>query len=225
MKSDSLFLVMILSLTALTLVVSGESKVLLGDSVVANLEMESLRHELKAAELRESIAREQIHDYQQSVLATLGQEVRPKNWQEMSLITQARAIASVEEVDLSARALAAAKDEFNAAHYASAAGRFQEVITRYPASPAAVEARFLRAESLYLAGQTDACVLQIDEMMTQFPDHPMTGYLMLRLSQIMKSRSRSMEAREILQMIPLSFPGESGLIEQAKAMEGEFRIL
>lgn len=225
MKSENLFLVLILSLTAAVLLVSGESKVLLGDSSVASLEMESLRRDLKSSELRETLAREQIYDYQQSVLKSLAQERRLKNWEELSIVSQARALASVEEADLSGPMLAAGKDDFNGGKYATAAQKFLDVVDKYPASPAALEARFLRAESLYLAGQMDACVAQIDEMMTQFPDHPMTGYLMLRLSQIMKSRSRTLEAREILQMIPLSFPAESQLIEQAKSLEGDFRIL
>lgn len=226
MKSESLFLVLILSLTAAILLVSGEAKLLLGDGTVAALELESLRKDLKTAELRETLAREQIYDYQQSVLKTLAREgARPQGWEELTLVTQGRALASVEDADLSALLLAKAKDDFNAGRYAAAAPGFLEVAEKYPASPAALEARFLRAESLYLSGQTDACVAQIDEMMAQFPDHPMTGYLMLRLSQIMKSRSRTLEARELLQMIPLSFPGERQLLEQAKSLEGDFRVL
>ncbi|MBX3019429.1 MAG: outer membrane protein assembly factor BamD [Bdellovibrionaceae bacterium] len=217
---------LILSLTAAVLLVSGEAKVFLGEAgTVTSLEIESLRRDLKSSELRETLAREQIYDYQQSVLKTLAKDRGPKNWQELSLVSQARALASVEEVDLSASMLAAGKDEFNAGKYVIAAQKFLAVTEKYPASPSALEARFLRAESLYLSGQMDPCVEQIDEMMTQFPDHPMTGYLMLRLSQIMKSRSRTLEAREILQMIPLSFPKEVQLIEQARSLEGDIRIL
>lgn len=225
MKNDNLFLVMILSLTTAIVFVSGEAQVFLGDSAHLALEIKSLKKDVKASELRESLAQEQVFDYQQSVLKTLGADPRPKNWAELNLITGARSPASINDLDRSGLLLAKAKEDFNNAKYVIAAQNFLAVTEKYPASPSALEARFLRAESLYLAGQVDLCVEQIDEMMTQFPDHPMTGFLMLRLSQILKSRSRGPEAREVLQMIHLSFPQEKALLEQASTLETEFKIL
>lgn len=225
MKSDNLFLVLILSLTAAVLLVSGETKVLLGDSGLLAMHVDELEKELKTAGLKQALTEEQIFDYQQNVAKTLGQGARPQNWAQMNLLIQARSVASVEGMDRSGLILAAAKEQFNTAKYLPAVKGFSEVIEKYPASPTALEARFLRAESLFLAGQMDGCVEQIEEMMTQFPDHPMTGFLMLRLSQILKQRSRNPEAVEILKMIHRSFPGEKMLLEQAKILETEYRVL
>lgn len=225
MRNDNLFLIFILSLTAAVLLVSGEAKVFLGDSAILAMEVDDLQKDLKQAELREALVAEQVFDYQQSVLKVLGTDPAPKNWAQMNLLSQSRSIASVEPMDRSGLLLAAAKEKFNSAKYLMAAEKFGQLTASYPVSPVALEARFLRAESLFLAGQLDACVEQIDEMMTQFPDHPMTGFLMLRLSQIMKQRSRNLEAREILQMIQRGFPSEKTLVEQAQVLEGEFRIL
>lgn len=225
MKSDSLFLVMILGLTSATLVVSGEAKSFLNDSVVYSHQIEDLQREQKESELRQALLQERLFDYQQSVAQTLSEDPNPKELDELNLLVPSRVPASLPEFDRSEMILARAKDQFNGNQFKKAADSFRELIEKYPASPKSVEARFLRAESLYLSGQLDLCVDEIETMMTQFPDHPMTGFLMLRLSQILKGRSRNPEAIEVLKMIERSFPGEKLLLEQARVMETEYRIL
>lgn len=225
MKSDSLFLIMILGLTSATLVVSGEAKSFLNDSVVYSHQIEDLQREQKESELRQALLQERLFDYQQSVAQTLNEDLNPKTLDELNLLVPSRVPASLPDFDRSEMILARAKDQFNSNQFKKAADSFRELIEKYPASPKSVEARFLRAESLYLSSQLDLCVDEIETMMTQFPDHPMTGFLMLRLSQILKGRSRNPEAIEVLKMIERSFPGEKLLLEQARVLETEYRIL
>lgn len=217
---------MVLILTSGILLVSGEARVFLSDSKILELEVQGLKRDMKTADLQKSLVEEQLWDYQQSVASLLGDsQHRPQNWAQMNLLTQVRSPASVEGFDRSGELMASAKENFNRGEYSKAAEGFSQLLGQYPVSPAALEARFLRAESLYLAGRTDQCVEQIQEMITQFPDHPMTGFLMLRLGQILRQRNRNAEAVEILQMIRRGFPQEETLQREAKSLEGEFRVL
>lgn len=216
---------MILSLTAALLMVSGETRQFFNDSVFLTQQIEGLENDVKEAQLEQALLHEQIFDYQQSVVAAIGQEAQPKTWAQMNLLVQARSIASVPEMDRSGMLLERGKDLFNKNQYKEAATSFQQLIDKFPASPKSLEARFLRAESLFLSGQLDLCVDQVEVMMTQFPDHPMTGFLMLRLSQILKIRNRAPESNEVLNMIQRNFPGETLLQQQVRSLEGEKRIL
>ena len=59
------------------------------------------------------------------------------------------------------------------------------------------------------------CLDQIDELIAQYPENKLTGYSMLRMSQIFKSKNRTEETAEVLRIVMKNFASEKGLVSQA----------
>jgi TolA-binding protein len=78
-----------------------------------------------------------------------------------------------------------------------------------------IQAYFFWAESLYMNHQQQECLDVVDQMMTQFPDHELTGFIMLRMGQILQERSRTEEAAEVFKVVRQNFAGNVELKTQA----------
>jgi hypothetical protein len=55
-------------------------------------------------------------------------------------------------------------------------------------------------------------------MMNQFPDHELTGFLMLRMGQVLQAQNRTEEAGEVFRVIESHFAFNHELRGQAKKM-------
>lgn len=225
-KQDFLFLTFIMVLTVGLVVVSQSSRELFGDAVHLRREREKLEAELARANLKEQILAQQFFDYEQNVAQVMGEKGKKlESWQELSLLHVSRLPASEENKNNSTLLLSRAKGLFNDGKYSDAIQVFVELEKQFPGSPGVLEAKFLRAESYYLIGQMDLCLETIDDMMNFYPEHPMTGYLMLRLSQILQYRKRTPEALDVLKMIQSSFSHEDELKRQAASLEKKYQTL
>lgn len=133
---------------------------------------------------------------------------------------QLRSLASVTQKPLNAFEMSGAlnekaRAEFRKGDYAGAARSFSNLAQKYPASPVVIQAYFFWAESLYLNNQHQECLDVIDQMMTLFPDHELTGFIMLRMGQILQARSRTEEASEVFKVVSKTFAKNSELKTQA----------
>ncbi len=80
------------------------------------------------------------------------------------------------------------------------------------------QAYFFWAESLFLRGEQKACLDVIDQMIDLYPDHDLTGFIMLRMGQILQLRSRTEEASEVYRTVMQSFASNHELHSQAEKL-------
>ncbi|MNT14759.1 hypothetical protein D3C72_1497750 [compost metagenome] len=73
------------------------------------------------------------------------------------------------------------------------------------------------AESYFLKRDFRESLTQIDEMVSQYPDNDLTGYILLRMGQISEMNSQTEEASEIYKTVLKSFKNND-LKTQAKRL-------
>lgn len=182
---------------------------------ISRLERQVEQKDLKIAELET-----QMVDFQQEVAAHLPALQRlDKN----PVHFQVRTLASVTQKPLEAFQMSGplserARAEFRRGEFKSAASSFSELTQKFPGSPQVIQAYFFWAESLFMDGRQQECLDVIDQMMLQFPDHELTGFIMLRMGQVLQSRSRSEEAVEVYKTVAKSFAGNHELKKQAESL-------
>ncbi len=116
-----------------------------------------------------------------------------------------------------------AKSDFLSKKYAEASEKLFQFLRRYPGSPDAIEAKFLLAETYFQLNRLEQCLEISRVMLQQYPEHPMTGYVLVRVGQIMEMRRRPEEAAEIYKSIINGFPGEKQLQKQAQKLLQELK--
>lgn len=180
----------------------------------------------KNAILKESLEREklkvtqlesQVVDFQQEIAIQLPALDKIKG--EPSKF-QIRNLASITQkplsaFDMSSPLIERARSQFRNENYKAASQAFREVTQKFPTSPLVVEAYFFWAESLFLNKQTQECLDVVDLMMTQFPQHELTGFIMLRMGQVLQSRNRPEEAQEVFRAVGKAFSANQELRLQA----------
>ena len=184
-----------------------------------------LKEEIEREKLHTSLVQRQLIDLREEVAKALPlNNLNVKNTADYRLkeLTQTlREPASNSSFfDLSSVLMEKGREEFKKRNYELAARIFAEVIQKYPVSPQVIDAHFLQGESLFQAGRYDDCVDVVYEMVNQFPQNEMTGYLMLRNAQILVTRKRSAEAAEIYSLVKQNFTNP-GLKEQARKLASE----
>lgn len=178
-----------------------------------------LNHKVEQEKLKTALLQDQFKDFQFQVA-----EVLPDNRNGKDLHSyQMRGIASIakpglESLDLSGSLREKMKAEFRSKDYKKSSQKAQEMIAKYPTSPFVVEAYFFLAESYFLNAQYQECLDVIDQMVQLFPDQELTGYIMLRMGQILQARNRSEEAAEVFQVIMKSFSQNMELKAQAEKL-------
>lgn len=187
----------------------------------------TMKDEVARTELQNRLLAEQLYDYQQNVAQVLGREKikSTDSLAKLDLLTASRIPASEKSGSGALTLLASGNSFFDQKKYREAVGVFDRLIADFPSSPQALQARFLRAESLYLMGELDLAVEEIEMMISQFPEYSLTGYLMVRLSQILHHRKRSAEAAELLNFVRRTFPNDSQLQSQVKILGEKIRVL
>lgn len=180
-----------------------------------------LKNLLEKEKLQKIIVQNQLQDYQQQVAADLPDlEGIAKD----SKTFQLRSLASVSQVpingfDLSKSLSERAKAEFRSGKYEAAVRSFTELTKKYPTSPLVIESYFFMGESYFLARQAQECLDVVETMMSQFPDNELTGFLMLRMGQILQARGRSEEAKEVYSTVAEKFAFNQELKNQAVRLE------
>lgn len=106
-----------------------------------------------------------------------------------------------------------------------AANQFEDFQDKYPATEFNVKAYFFMAESYFLSKDYKKSMDLIDQMVTQYPDDELTGYILLRMGQMSEVNNQTEEAREVYKVVVRNFKSPE-LKAQAKKMletvEGKF---
>jgi TolA-binding protein len=219
MKAQALFLVFILCLTVGLQQSYQVFREHYSDSHDLEKEIGSLNEKSQRQALQAALLQNQVDDLQANVYATLEKKGEHLAWNERQWMKSLRGPASVPLIDSkSAQLLIEAKDLFRAQKYPSATENLRKLISDYPVSKDIVEAHFLLAEALFVQGQLDASLDVIDQMMTRYPDSEMTGFIMLRMGQILEARKRSSDAKEVYRTVLREFPHSFELKQQAESL-------
>lgn len=221
MKNQWIFLIFILCLTIGLQFSYGLFRGHYSDEKELQAALHALREQGERQELRRAMLEGRIQDLQASVYQTLGGK-KALTWVEKQWWTSLRGPASVGPIKVEGAALLAkAKEEFREKDYQAAVDSLKSHIARYPTSRDVIEAHFLLAEALYLSGQPEASLDLIDQMMSRYPESELTGFIMLRMGQILEKRNRREEAREVYRTVLDQFPRSADLRRQAQALVKE----
>lgn len=220
MKTQALFLIMVL---CLTLGLSWAFRAFenhysdrheLVDSI------KTMKASAEKKELQKALLENQIEDLQAQVFKHLG-EKKLADWGDRQWMNSIRSPASAASFEIqSDRLMASAKHNFASQNYHDAILNLKELIQKYPTSKDVIEAHFLLAESFYVSGQTESCLDLVDQMMQRYPESELTGFIMLRMGQILEKKKRKSEATEVYQAIIRGFPMSAELRVQAEKMLG-----
>lgn len=221
-SSSHLFVVFILILTAGLMQVNYMFRDYFSDAKDLEKSLVASEKNVQLEKLKIAVLNNQLEDLQTNVTAILPQldrnQVAGKSYALRTLSQSLRNPASQEPIDLSSVILARGKEHFVKQEFSKAARNFQDAIDKYPGSGNTIEAHFLLAESYFLNGQHDESLEVIYQMMEQFPEHEMTGYIMLRMGLIFQQRKRLAEAAEVYKIIIDNFKNSEGLKIQAQKL-------
>jgi len=179
-----------------------------------------LKEALEEKNLQIAELESQLVDFRQEVAAQLPAlkkiDPNPKTFQLRSLASVTQ--KPVDAFEMSGTLSEKARAEFRRGDFAGSAKSFASLTQKYPTSPLVIQAYFFWAESLYMNNQQQECLDVVDQMMTQFPDHELTGFIMLRMGQILQTRSRTEEAAEVYKVVRKNFAANSELKNQAEKL-------
>lgn len=183
---------------------------------ISQLKGELERQHLKVAELES-----QVVDFQQEVAAQLpaleNLPGNPKNFQIRNLASVTQ--KPLEAFEMSGPLSEKARAEFRKQDFVASSKTFKAITEKFPTSPQVVEAYFFWAESLFLSNKPQECLDVIEQMLVQYPQHELTGFILLRMGQIFQSRNRGDEAKEVYRSVAKSFSANAELKKQAEQME------
>lgn len=167
------------------------------------------------------LAENRLVDFEQAVASSLPEkttkDLASQGYDIQNLSSVLRLPAS-EKLDLSGVVFERAKKSFGDKKYAQAVREFKHMIEDYPTSRYAVEAHFFLAESAFLDKNPKLCLEIVDKMVTQYPDHELTGYILLRMAQISQQNQQTEEASEIYRTVIANFKNSPALVDQAKRL-------
>jgi TolA-binding protein len=182
-------------------------------------EIAALKKQKERQALEQALLQNQLEDLKAHAFQSLGQKTflawDQSQWQ--SSLRSPASLRPLKDEVYSRTLFSEAKSKFRQKAFAESAKKLRQMIDRYPSSKDIVEAHFLLAESLYLTGQQEATMDLIDEMMTRYPESELTGFIMMRMGQILEKKSRRDEALEVYQTISLQFPGSKALRAQIES--------
>lgn len=185
-------------------------------------EVSHLSKEIKVKELERRLALHRSKVFRSQVAQVLPDylEQTPKDF-------HIRNLASVvnEEEDEDLFPLERATDLIEEAKYHFQAEQYQKVIHildrllhLYPNSTYAVEANFLKMESLYQLNELEQCLEQVEIMLHLYPENSLTGFSMVRMGNILERYDRIDDAITVYKNIQELFPNEKALLRQTHKM-------
>lgn len=217
MKRQSLFLIFCLALTLGLLQAYTAFRDHFSPVHEQAREISALKMEVEREKLKTAWAEQQHLDFQQEVAQVLPNF---KNIPETPKTLGLRGLASVTQkpmgsVDFSRGLLDQAKASFRQGDYLAATKEFRQLIQKYPTSPLVIESHFFLAEGYFLAGKYQECLDVVDHMLAFYPEHDLTGFILLRQGQVLEGRHRGEEAAEVYSVIKKKFSHNQELSSQA----------
>ncbi len=171
-------------------------------------ELEQVKEQLAQEKFEQTIMAYRLKDFEQTVSGLLPAEkflTNEKIVASRNLLSAIRAPASLPPMDLSSVVYESVKNKFKERKFDDVVEKAKKLIDTYPSSVHVVESYFFMAESYFHKSDLKKCTETIDLMVAQFPDHDLTGFILLRLGQISEMNSQPDEAREIYSLVSQQF--------------------
>lgn len=165
------------------------------------LKISQLSRSLELSQIQNALLDYQLKDLQQTSLSLIPEIKVNQNWALLNLQTSLRSPASLPKLDLSAGLFSQAQTAFQNQKFQDAVEIFIKLKESYPLSKHLVETHFYLAESYFKLNNFKACSEVVDTMVEQFPNHVLTGFILLRLGQISEITNQPDVAREIYETV------------------------
>lgn len=225
--SNSLFLIVCLSITVGLLVAYNEFTDHFNQGKEYRLQVQQLQKSLEKVELKNALLHNQLMDFKQSVAVALPPNSVLRNqvaaYEFMNLAGSLRAPASEAQLDLSGMIFEKGKKLFREQKYEKANREFHKILEEYPLSRYKVESHFFMAEAFFLQKDYKSSLDLIEQMLQQFPDNDLTGYALLRMGQISELNNRLEEASEVYKTIQKNFKNQQ-LRAQAQKLNESVQV-
>lgn len=216
-----LFYILVLSITsALALFYREFEHALYRHGEVARTQL-LLERQLQKEKLRSELAQNELLGFQAQIAQLLPRldqlNLSDAGQNDLAqLVVASRAPAAVQKLKLSELQFEAAREEFRNKNYSEVVSRLRGYIAESPGRRQ-VEAHALLAESYFLLGDDENSLKVMQTMIQLFPDHSLTGLVLLRMGQILEKKKRNQEAQVLYRMLRDSFPRNSAIQDQVKA--------
>jgi TolA-binding protein len=222
--ANSLYLIVCLSITVGLLAGYNEFTNYFNQGKDHQVRVRQLEKEVAQIQFHNALLQNQLTDFQRSVAAVLPPDSKISEdvaqYRLKNFSTALRVPASESEMDLSGVVFEKAKKLFKDAKYEKAIREFNKIINEYPLSSYKVESHFFVAESYFLQKDYKSSLDIINQMVQQFPDHPLTGFIMLRMGQISELNNRLEEAGAVYKTVQLHFKNADLRAQAGKLAEG-----
>ncbi|MBC7371457.1 MAG: outer membrane protein assembly factor BamD [Bdellovibrionaceae bacterium] len=225
--ANSLFLIVCLSITVALLWSYNEFNAYFSQGKEYQVQVHQLEKKLEKEEFRNALLRNQLVDFQQSVAAVLPPNSQIKNdvanYDLKNFSSSLREPASVAQIDLSGTLFEKGKKLFKEQKYEKSIKEFRKVLEDYPLSRYKTESHFFMAEAYFLQKDYKSSLDLIDQMVVQYPDNDLTGFIMLRMGQISELNNRLEEASEIYKTVEVHFKNDQ-LRRQASSLNKTLQV-
>ncbi|MBK9322555.1 MAG: outer membrane protein assembly factor BamD [Bdellovibrionaceae bacterium] len=226
-SSSSLFLIVCLSITVGLLWGYGEFTAYFNQGKEYQIQVRQLEKKLEREEFNYALLRNQLVDFQQSVAVILPPNSQIRNdvasYELKNFSGSLRVPASIAQLDLSGLFFEKGKKFFKEQKYEKAIKEFRKVLDEYPLSRYKIESHFFIAESYFLQKDYKNSLDLVDQMLVQYPDNDLTGFVMLRMGQISELNNRLEEASEIYKTVQSNFKSEQ-LRRQAQSLITDLQV-
>lgn len=188
------------------------------------VQVHQLESRIEKEEFKNTLLQNQLIDFQQSVAVALPADAEIKNeianYELKNFADGVRVPASTAQLDLSGMIFEKGKKLFKEQKYDKSIKEFRKVLDDYPLSRYKVESHFFMAEAYFLQKDYKNSLDLIDQMVQQYPDNDLTGFIMLRMGQISELNNRLEEAAEVYKTVQVHFKNDQLRDQAHKLVEG-----
>jgi TolA-binding protein len=222
--SNSLFVIVCLSITVGLLLGYNEFANYFNLGKEYQVQVYKLRQQIEKEEFKNTLLQNQLVDFKQSVAVVLppNSEIKNQvaNYELKNFASGLRVPASEAQLDLSGMLFEKGKKLFKEQKYEKSIKEFRKVVDEYPLSRYKVESHFFMAEAFFLQKDYKNSLDLIDQMLHQYPDNDLTGFVMLRMGQISELNNFLEEAAEVYRTVQSHFKNEQLRAQAHKLSEG-----
>lgn len=185
----------------------------------SKIQIQTLRSELEHKEFEAKVALLESEKIKIQTLSLLQKEnLLPDNELVKEHLTQGlRSPASVQKLDFSLLRIEELRTLFKEKKYNEVIVLGEGMLRREKSFVVKPEVLFFLSESYFLNRQYEKSVDKINQMVSLFPEHVMTGYALLRLANISEKSDQFNEAEAIYKIIATQFK-DRALVVEAKRL-------
>lgn len=222
--SNSLFTIVCLSITVGLLLGYSEFTRYFNQGKEYQIQVQQLKKRVEREEFKYALLQNQLIDFKQSVAAVLppSSTIRHEvaSYEIRNFANALRVPASENQIDLSGVHFEKGKKLFKEQKYEKAIKEFRRVMEDFPLSRYKVESHFFIAEAYFLQKDYKNSLDLIHQMLNQYPDNELTGFVMLRMGQISELNNRLEEAGEVYKTVETHFKNEQLRAQAQRLLEG-----